>query len=345
MAHILIKEPGLLTTVQDKGRFGKRESGMSCAGAMDTDSLRIANMLVANNEYEAALEATIIGPKIEFVGDAVIAVSGADLSPRLDSEEIRLNQAYSVKTGQVLSFGQRRDGCRTYIAFAGGLDTPVLFGSRSTLLRNKIGGIDNTGRPLRAGDAIMLRNSVAKLDNMEKRCWERAAYPDGKLEIRVVLGPQDDCFTEEGIQTFLSEEGFLMTDRCNRQGYRLQGNKKIEHVGNGNIVSDGIALGAIQVPPDGAPIIMMAEAQSTGGYTKIANVITDDLAKLAQAMPGTRICFKAVDVLEAQAILAEKDAYFKRADSIINHEGIRIFRVTSGGYRYRVTVTPENEEV
>ena len=159
MARILIKEPGLLTTVQDKGRIGKREGGMSCAGAMDEDSLRMANILVANDEYEAALEVTIIGPKIEFDGDAVIAISGADISPKLDDEVIRLNQAYSVKSGQVLSFGPRKDGCRAYIAFAGGMDTPVLFGSRSTLLRNKIGGIDNEGRQLRAGDVIELMST------------------------------------------------------------------------------------------------------------------------------------------------------------------------------------------
>ena len=342
MDGFLVKRPGFLTTVQDKGRFGYQWSGLSPAGAMDLHSMRLANLLVGNEMDEAALEITIIGPTLEFHTDTVIAIAGADLSPVLDGVPLPTYQAVPVHSGAILSFGARRSGCRCYLAVAGGLDIPLILGSRSTLLRNAVGGVHAEGRMLKAGDQIGFRNPPHFLKNIALRQIAPEPIDSDTAVLRIIPGPQDYCFTEKGIDTFF-KSSYTVTGLCNRQGYRLEG-AAIEHFGNGNIVSDGIAMGAIQVPPNGQPIIMMSERQSTGGYPKIGTVITRDLPRVAQCFSGSHLYFTPTSIEEAQSLLREEMLFFLRLQEKFSRPFVRIFTATIEGHSYRAVVTPITHE-
>ena len=294
---------GFLTTVQDLGRIGYQETGMAVSGVMDQHSAKIANILVGNDCGEAVLEVTMMGPSIQFTEDNVIAVTGADLGFVINKQPAAMYRALSVHAGDILEFKALKTGLRAYIAFAGGLDIPVVMGSRSTNLKSKVGGFQ--GRKLEAGDEIGFRAPVRVMDHMERRVAETEIMPTKEIEVRVIMGPQDDCFTEKGKETFLNSE-YAFTSELDRMGCRLEG-EVIEHVDGGDIISDGITFGAVQVPSHGKPIIMMADHQTTGGYTKIACVITVDLPKVAQAKPGVKLRFKAVSIEEAQELLHEEN--------------------------------------
>src|SRR5699024_10031596 len=201
---------------------------------------------------------TFIGPVLRFTQDNMIAITGGDLASMLDGRPFPMYQAVLVKEGQKLSFGGMRNGCRGYIAFAGGLDVPLVMGSKSTLLRNNLGGIE--GRKLQQGDEIGFISPKTELPNMEKRRVPVEVYPDKEIVLRVVLGPQDDEFTEAGIRSFFWHSGVL-TNEFDRMGCRIE-REPIEHKGDGNINTDGISLGSIQVPANGKPIIMLADRQS-----------------------------------------------------------------------------------
>ena len=291
---IKIISPGPLTTIQDAGRFGLMESGFSPSGAMDSRSLRIANILVGNEQGDAALEMTMIGGKYEFDCPCVIALTGADMAPMIGDDEVPMYKAIQMKKGDVLSLSAARDGMRTYLSVAGGFDLPPVMGSLSTNLKIKAGGFE--GRKLANGDEIPIRME-SNIDHVGRRSFKNEEKYPPRIKVRVVLGPQDDFFTEKGIETFLQSE-YEVTDKSDRMGIRLDG-EKIESKAGVDIKSDGIATGAVQIPASGTPIIMMADRQTTGGYAKIANVIVADIPKMAQARPGTKISFKAVSVEEA----------------------------------------------
>lgn len=343
MSGFIVKLPGLLTTVQDAGRFGLQGSGFSPAGAMDIHALRVANILADNPMDEAALEITVMGPTLEFMEDEVIAIAGADLSPMVDRVPIPNYQAVSIKKGQALSFGARRSGCRAYIAFTGGLDVPELYGSRSTLLRNKIGGINGEGRGLKKDDQVDFRAPKATIPNLAIRKMEPEKIEDSAIDIRVIMGPQEERFTKKGIETFLGDKGYVVSNLCDRQGYRLEGDT-VEHVTDGNIVSDGIALGAVQIPSNGQPIIMLAERQSTGGYTKIANVISCDFSKIAQSFAGSHIRFVECSLEQAQDLMIQEREYLERlkagfAAAPVSKKGPEEhYRIIIDGAVYNVTV-------
>lgn len=293
---IKIIKAGILTTIQDMGRYGYQETGMAVSGVMDTRSTSIANILVGNDENEGVIEVTMMGPTIEFTADNIIAVTGGDLSAKLDGTDFPRYQAVLVKAGQTLSFMAPKAGSRAYIAFAGGLDVPVVMGSKSTNLKSKIGGLD--GRKLENGDEIGFTAPKTSLPNMEKR---KVAVPDFSAkehELRVVLGPQDDYFPQSSIDVFFNNE-YTISNEYDRMGCRMQG-PVIKHKIGGDIITDGISFGAVQVPSHGNPIVMMADHQTTGGYTKIGNVISVDLPILAQCMPGHKIRFKSVAIEVAQ---------------------------------------------
>lgn len=302
---ITILNPGMLTTVQDLGRFGYQQFGVSASGVMDPRSASIANILAGNAEGEAVLECTMMGPHIRFDRANCIAITGGDLGPTLDGQPIANYAAVHVNAGQVLRFTMPRTGCRAYVAFAGGLDIPEVMGSRSTNMKARIGGY--RGRKLQKNDTIAFRAPKDELRNMGVRHISPEFIPRGEYTLRVVLGPQDDAFTEKGIETFLTSV-YTLTPEFDRMGCRLDG-EVIEHVADGNIISDGIAFGAIQVPSAGKPIIMVADRQTTGGYTKIANVISADFRILAQLKAGDKIRFEKVSVKTAQdALLAQRAA-------------------------------------
>ena len=304
---ITVLNPGLLTTVQDQGRIGYQQFGVSVSGVMDPRSAALANILVGNDEKEAVLECTMMGPHLQFNQANCIAITGGDLMPTLDGKPIPNYTAVKVEAGQVLKFTMPKTGCRAFIAFAGGLDIPEVMGSRSTYMKAKIGGVE--GRKLAKGDVIGFRAPKAELKNMNFRSMASEFVPRKEYTVRVVLGPQDDYFTDAGIETFLTQV-YSVTAEFDRMGCRLEG-AVIQHKDGGDIISDGIAFGAIQVPSSGQPIIMLGDRQTTGGYTKIANVISADFRILAQLKQGDKVRFEKVSVKAAQDALLTQRAALK----------------------------------
>lgn len=309
---ITVLNPGLLTTVQDQGRVGYQQFGVSVSGVMDPRSAALANILAGNDRGEAVLECTMMGPHLQFDRGTVIAITGGDLGPTLDGQSIPSYTAVAVKAGQVLKFTAPRTGCRCFIAFAGGLDVPVTMGSRSTYMKAKIGGYQ--GRKLEKGDRIGLRAPVETLKRMEDRVLRPEFVPQPVYTLQVVLGPQDDAFTDSGIHTFLTET-YTVTPEFDRMGCRLDG-PAIAHKDSGDIISDGIAFGAVQVPSAGTPIIMLADRQTTGGYTKIGSVITADFRILAQLKTGDKVRFAQVSVEYAQGLLLSQRSALKALSKI-----------------------------
>ncbi len=304
---ITVLNPGLLTTVQDTGRIGYQQFGVSVSGVMDPRGAAVANMLVGNDEKEAVLECTMMGPHLQFDKTNCIAITGGDLGPTIDGKPIPNYTAVKVEAGQVLKFTMPKTGCRAFVAFAGGLDIPEVMGSRSTYMKAKIGGLE--GRKLQKGDVIGFRAPKAELKNMNFRSMASEFVPRKEYTVRVILGPQDDYFTDAGIQTFLSQV-YTVTAEFDRMGCRLEG-EVIAHKDGGDIISDGIAFGAIQVPSSGKPIIMLGDRQTTGGYTKIANVISVDFRILAQLKAGDKVRFEQVSVKFAQDALLTQRAALK----------------------------------
>ncbi|MDI3538703.1 MAG: hypothetical protein PWP58_1592 [Bacillota bacterium] len=330
--------PGLLTTVQDRGRHGYQAFGMPVAGAVDEYALRVANLLVGNDENAAALEITLLGPTLRVLEPAVIAITGADLGAMLNGETLPLWQAVAVKAGDEISFTGVRSGCRAYLAVAGGIDAPVVMGSRSTYLRGNIGGLD--GRALKTGDKLPVGEppAAARLRVGRRVPSEFIPTYADNITLRVVLGPQDDHFTPAGRETFLTGE-YVVTNEADRMGYRLDG-PKIEHSGGADIISDGIPLGAVQVPGHGLPIVMLADRQTTGGYPKIATVVSADLYRIGQAKPGDKVRFVAVSREEAIRLLREQEENLRRLAELLSRPAgrLRQFRITVHGETFEALV-------
>lgn len=301
-------QPGMLSTIQDIGRYGYQRYGMPTAGAMDAFALRAANALVGNDDNAACIEATVLGPRIEILSDTMIAITGANVSPRMDSEPIPMWQSVAASKGSRLELRGPKDGMRGYLAVAGGIDVPEVMGSRATYMKAAIGGVE--GRPLRAGDILNALGDTTEAPTTV-RTMPRGAIPQygSSHELRVVLGPQESAFTQAGIDTFLSET-YTVSIHSDRMGYRLEG-KPVEHEDGPDVISDGTPLGTIQIPGDGQPIILLSDRGTTGGYTKIATVISTDLSKIAQAMPGHTIKFRAVSVEEAQEAYRRREALLR----------------------------------
>ena len=331
------ENPGVLTTIQDEGRYGYEQFGMSPAGPMDITAFRTANILVGNPEGESALEATVLGPTLRFDQDNVTAVTGADMAPALNGQPCPMYQAVAVKAGDRLALGAAKTGCRAYIAFAGGLDIPQVMGSRATALQNKVGGYQ--GRKLAKGDSLGFRvpNPALPLP----RTAPVPAPAGREVTIRVILGPQDDMFTKEGVDTFLSQP-YTVSKDFDRMGCRLEG-AQIAHKTDGNIISDGMVTGAIQVPTSGQPIIMLAERQTVGGYTKIATVISADLPLVGQRKTGDIIRFRAVSVEEAHRAWREfsqelEDLKARLSQPQPPQPAGTTYKVTVNGRSYQVQV-------
>ena len=299
MTAIDVVDGGLLTTVQDLGRVGYQQYGVPVSGAMDGWAFRAANRLAGNDENAAALEITLVGPVLRFDGAGIIALAGADLGARLDGRPLAVWQSLAVQQGSTLTFSGARDGFRAYLAVTGGIDVPAVLGSRATLMNARLGGY--RGRALAAGDRVPVGPSAC-LSTVAGRCLPHDAFPvyGHAHAVRVVMGPQDDAFTEEGVERFLSG-AYTMAPQSDRVGCRFVG-PRIGHRRGADIVSDGTACGSVQVTGDGMPIVLMADRGTTGGYTKIATVASVDLSRLAQAAPGDKVRFARVGVDEAQAL-------------------------------------------
>jgi biotin-dependent carboxylase-like uncharacterized protein len=291
-----------MTTVQDLGRTGYQKQGFSVGGVMDVRSFKIANLLLDNPENEAVLEFTLIGPVLEFTSATIIAITGGDFSPTINDEPAPMYTAIYMNKGDILKFGSARTGSRGYIAFSSYLEIPVVMGSRCTNMKCALGGFK--GRKLQAGDYINFRFKRRYLPFFLSRKLDIHEFDNTEEELRVVMGPQDDMFTKQGIETFLNSE-YTVTSDFDRMGCRLEG-PFIASKDGSDIISDGIAFGAIQVPAHGKPIILLSDRQTTGGYAKIATVASVDIPKLVQSSIDNKIHFRAISVTEAQQLYLDE---------------------------------------
>jgi len=300
----------MLTTIQDQGRIGYRAYGMPVSGVMDRYAATMANILVGNEPDAAVLEMTLLGGTFRFPNEAYMAICGADMQGTLNGKKIRNWSAFYVPANSELAFEYAVSGCRAYLAFYGGIAVPKVLGSRSTYTRAAIGGLE--GRALQADDVIEIGKAAAMPYAARELSYHHLPKYMNEIHVRVILGPQDDLFTAKGLQTLFSSS-FTVSSRNDRMGILLEG-AKIEHVSGPDIISDALCAGAIQVPGDGLPIIMMADCQTTGGYAKIGFVISPDLSKLAQAKAGDTVTFVECSDAEAvSALAAEKQSYEKAA--------------------------------
>lgn len=341
---ISIVTAGLFTTVQDEGRWGFQAYGMPVAGAMDRYAYNLANILAGNPPGAACLEMTVTGDAIRFETDAYVAICGADMQPSLDGRAAGTWSAFPVAAGSILAFGYAARGCRTYLAVRGGIDVPAVLGSRSTYTRAAVGGLE--GRKLKTGDTLAIgRGDPADNRPLLLPDAYRPADAGSEITLRVLPGPQEDHFTAAGLETMFASS-YTVTDEADRMGYRLEG-PKITHSGKADIVSDALPQGAIQVPGHGLPIIMMADRQTTGGYTKIGTVIGPDLALLAQAKPGDTIRLRqctdeeAVDALKNELALYEAAAAWRTSALIPDQSPARRFTLTINGQNYSIEIREE----
>ncbi|MEW6262408.1 MAG: biotin-dependent carboxyltransferase family protein [Thermodesulfobacteriota bacterium] len=308
-----VVQPGLYTTIQDQGRFGFLQFGIPPCGVVDTYAYKISNMLVGNDLDQAVLEVTVLGPTLHVLGEGVMAVTGAELSPHLNDSRLPLWESIPIKKGDKLGFKGLKKGCRAYVAVGGGIDVPRVMGSRSTYVAGKIGGIE--GRSLLAGDIIPKGKTYGTPG--KRLPQEFIPSYSSQTTIRVVLGPQDDYFSD-GIQTFLNSE-FKVSSKADRMGYRLEGPAILQKEGvEKSIISEPSVPGGIQVPPDGQPIILLIE-QTVGGYTKIATVISTDIGLVGQAKPGDRIRFKAIDLEAAHRLYVESMEKISKIKNFLTH--------------------------
>ncbi|RPI28699.1 MAG: biotin-dependent carboxyltransferase family protein [Acidobacteria bacterium] len=307
MTTMKVLSPGMMTTIQDLGRFGYQRLGIAPAGAMDTYSLRLANLLAGNQPGAACLEITLLGPQLEFTGPAGIALTGADLTPQLNGKPIEMWATVTVSKGDVLGFGTARSGCRAYLACGGGIDVRPVLGSRATLTRAGLGGTQ--GRPLAMGDEIRIGPVAAPAPVIRAPSVYRREYA-GRFTARIIPGPQDDFFAPETLALFASS-AFTVRKESDRMGVRLAGPRLVHRKGP-DIVSDALVLGSIQVPGDGYPIVMAADRPTTGGYPKIGTVITPDMDGLGQLRPGDEVRFAAVSLEQADRIYRHYVTTFTR---------------------------------
>jgi len=307
MMHALeVIVPGVHTTVQDRGRIGFQDVGVPASGPLDRISFRLANALVGNPGGAPALEMLLQGPTMKVAADSVrVALMGSKSSIEVRSGSGRLisaGQSARLVRDDVFGVAALGDSVCAYLAIEGGIDVPPVLGSASTYVRGGIGGID--GRRLRARDRVPLK--LGRVDVLREHALSHAFDLALDQPIRIVLGPQADYFTEDAVQTLLSAD-YTVSPQADRMGYRLEG-PTLAHAKGYNIVSDGIVSGSIQVPGSGKPILLMVDNQTTGGYPKIATVISADIPVVARRKPGRAIRFVAVDVREAERLRREQEA-------------------------------------
>ena len=301
-----VRDPGLLTTVQDLGRYGYSHLGISPGGAADSLAMRIANLLVGNAENAATLEMTLAGVTLGFDEQSVVALTGAKCDCRINNDTAPMWQAMRVPAGGVLTCGPMKTGARLYLAIQGGLDVPPIMGSASTNMAGHFGGFE--GRCLRKGDLLGVRKSPnSRLPTLKPEAVEGLYSPE---PLRVTRGPQHDWFGVEAFGNLLSYP-YTVSEQSNRSGLRLKGEPISPRV-RSQLLTEGISLGAIQVPQDEQPIILFVDQPTTGGYPKIANVISADLYRVGQLRPREQVRFVEVAIPEAIRLLREQEEWLKQ---------------------------------
>ena len=325
MAVVHVAKPGLLTTVQDRGRSGFQALGVSVAGPMDPTSHRLANAMAGNIGDAATLEVTAIGPELLFEDGRLVAIAGALFEILLDGRLVPSTGGFLVSPGSTLRFGRRLRGTRAYVAVEGGIDTPKVLGSRATHLPSAMGGLG--GRALKAGDRLpcgLARQRPAPGNDADALPAGAATpLPDGRARLRVLPGPQTDRFSPGALDA-LQSGPYKIANNSNRMGFRLQG-PRLAHAHGADVISDATPLGVVQVPASGEPILLMADRQTTGGYAKLATVITADIGLAGQLGPGDAIEFAVCTLREAMAALIAQEQHLMAAEAMLmaHHAPIR----------------------
>lgn len=299
MSALLVLKPGMLTTIQDRGRWGLQSRGVPVAGPMDPCAHRVANALVGNDADAATLEVTLLGPDLVFEDERLAAVAGAEFDVTVDDRPAPWNAAFVVPAGARLQFRTRRQGVRAYLAVAGGIGVRPTLGSRATHVVSAMGGID--GRALKAGDRLPLGDRPPGRGAAPALETPLVALPHGEARIRVLPGPQLEYFSDDALET-LQSAPYVIAQNSDRMGFRLTG-PRLAHSRGADIISDATPLGVLQVPASGQPILLMADRQTAGGYPKLATVITADMPAAGQLGPGDAITFTVCTPREAMAAL------------------------------------------
>ncbi|WP_455796095.1 5-oxoprolinase subunit C family protein [Clostridium butyricum] len=320
---ISILKAGLLTTIQDKGRYGYQKYGVVVSGAMDSYAMRLSNIIVGNDENEAVFEITLIGPELKIKRGNLISITGADLSPTINGVKVPMGRPVYLNEDCILKFGACIYGCRAYLSIAGGFDIPLVMESKSTYIRGEIGGKD--GRALKNGDEVKISEKnelsekiISKLFNIKSK--KAFSYPKWYIkeaifknlevnEIRVLEDRQFKDVSRESVEEFFSSE-FIVDSKSDRMGYRLNG-PEIKFKDNIEMISGEVSFGTIQISPDGNPIILLADRATAGGYPKIAHVIYYDFQKLVQVKPSEKIRFKNITFEEAEELYLERERYIE----------------------------------
>lgn len=312
-----VLKPGALAQLQDLGRWGHQRFGVPVGGAIDSWSHQVANLLAGNAGDDATLEIALMGPSLRFDTATWIALCGGDLSPRIGTEPVPMHQRVWVPAGAQLDFGKRVDGLRVYLAVRGGFAVAPVMGSRSTFVRGGFGGLQ--GRGLRKGDVLDTGDTgtappagvadrpfaVVPVPGLEAERQVPSAEPGSVTVVRVVRGEHWDGFTPEA-QALFPRETYRLSPQSDRMGYRLEG-PALTRQAPGELVSEGVTFGTVQVPPDGQPIVLMAERQSAGGYPKIAHVASVDLPLLSQLAPSQSLRFEPVTLEHAQDLYLARE--------------------------------------
>ena len=300
---VTVIQPGLFTTVQDGGRWGYQRFGVPVAGPMDRVSHRLVNLIVGNRSSAATLEVTLVGPQLEFADETLFAVTGGEFELQLDGTSVATNTSHAARAGQCLTFGRRLEGARAYLAVAGGFDLPSVLGSRSTHVASGMGGLE--GRALKVGDRLPVGHAGERRVRAGRVRARVVPVPRQGARVRVIIGPDDDRFGPEGVAT-LRTTRYQVTAQSDRMGYRLKG-ARLEQTAGGNLISSAALTGSVQVPTSGEPIILMADHQTTGGYPRIATVITADLPVVGQLSPSDWIEFELCNQEVALRALIEQE--------------------------------------
>lgn len=313
-----VLDPGLISTIQDLGRVKYRSYGITTSGAMDDFALRIGNRLVGNQQDEAGIELTFIGGEYLTLKDCIISITGGNLNPQVEEKDTPIWESFFLRKDIKLSFKNFGKGTRSYLCIQGGIDLPFILGSKSTDIKAGFGGYE--GRKLKSGDTIYRKD-----DNLDMHYSGNYLSPDlvnkyyrwnlSVVQIRVLSGSNIDHFSEKGVNTFFNND-YVISPQADRMGYQLDG-PKVEHSKKGpNIITNATPAGSVQVPGSGTPIVLLRDNQTTGGYPKIATVITPDISVLVQRMTWEKINFSLVDIEEAYRL-------HKQRENFINSKSLR----------------------
>ncbi|WP_035178391.1 biotin-dependent carboxyltransferase family protein [Alkalihalobacterium bogoriense] len=309
-----VEKPGLQTTIQDRGRFGYQQYGIVTAGVMDEYSYTVSNLLVGNDRSAAVLEIHVVGPTLYALEDIELAICGANLSPMVDGKPIPLWAVVKVKKNQRLSFGKPKEGRIAYVAIHGGFNVPSVLGSKSTYTKGRFGGIE--GRALQKGDRLFTEKRKGLCRRVHLGAELIPNFTERKT-IRVIKGPDEHLFSDNGFVTFFQSK-YTISAKSDRMGYRLDG-PIVEHKSSSNILSDAVTFGTIQIPDNGKPIIMLADHQTTGGYSRIGTVISVDLPYIVQKRQGDVVTFSPIDIKTAQRERIQLEKQFRMLSAFLHH--------------------------